>query len=69
MFYTWLEKGIVFIGHIYDYRINNFIVLIKFKKTLYYIPQIDLLSYTSNQLIACIPTKWKSLLKEKEIHY
>jgi len=62
MFYNWLEKGITFIEHIYDYRNKKFYSFNEVQ-ALYNVPQTDFLSY--HQLIACIPTEWKSKLKKR----
>jgi len=64
--YDWLEKGIVFIEHTYDYRNKQFYSLHEVQN-LSNVPQNDLLSY--HQLIACIPTEWKNKLREEEINY
>ena len=66
MFYNWLERGITFIEHIYDYRNKRFYSFNEVQ-ALYNVPQTDFLSY--HQLIACIPTEWKSQLKNEEINY
>ena len=40
MFYNWLEKGIVFIEHIYDYRNKQFYSFNEVQ-ALYKVPQTD----------------------------
>ena len=45
---------------------NNFITSMKIQ-TLYNIPQTEFLSY--HKLITCIPSRWKTMLKNEEIQY
>ena len=66
LLYNWLEKGIVFIEHIYDYRNKRFYSFDEVQN-LYNVPQTDFFSY--HQIIACIPTEWKNKLKEEEMNY
>jgi len=66
MFCDWLNKGIVFIEHLYDYRKKQFYSFSEIQ-TLYNVPQTDFLSY--HKLITCIPSRWKTMLKKEEIQY
>ena len=65
-FVDWLEKGIMFIEHIFDYRNKQFY---KFEhlQNLYDIPRNDYLKY--HRLISSIPPLWKNKLKNEEIDY
>ena len=57
--HEWVDKGIVFIEHIYDYRNKQFFNFNKIYN-LYNVPQTDFFIYY--QLTTCIPYQWKGKL-------
>ena len=62
----WLDKGIVFIEQIYDYRNKQFFSFNEIQN-LYSVPQTDFLSYY--QLTTCVPKQWKVQLTSEGIQY
>jgi len=65
IFHDWVDKGIVFIEHIYDYRNKQFFSLNEIYN-LYNVPQTDFLIYY--QLTTCIPYQWKVKLNLKKFN-
>lgn len=66
VFCEWMEKGVIFIEHIYDYRKKQFYSFNEIQN-LYGIAQSNFLNY--HQLIKCIPKEWKIKLKSEGIQY
>jgi len=65
-FHDWVDKGIVFIKHIYDYRNKQFFSFNEIHN-LNNVPQTDFsINY---QLTTCTPYQWKVKLKSEEIQY
>ena len=65
-YHKWYDRGIKFIDHIYDYRIQRFYNFSEFKD-LYQTSEHDYLKYTL--LIHNIPKTWKAKLASEGIIY
>ena len=65
-YHQWYDRGIKFIDHIYDYRIQRFYNFSEFKD-LYQTSEHDYLKY--NLLIHNIPKTWKAQLASEGIIY